>query len=92
MVPRNMHTGWDFPCRVSGIIANLVHSIQVCSGGIRRISFLDPAPKKTYDVARFSFGDVHCDVIVSTPITFVMVYLFPFEGGNDRVREVLKFF
>ena len=30
--------------------------------------------------------------MVFTPITFVMVYLFPYEGGNDRVKEALKFF
>ena len=31
-------------------------------------------------------------MVASTPITFVMVYLFPFEGGNDRVKGALKFF
>ena len=105
MVPRNTRTviiKSGFPAGTShagaaGIIANfldgLVDSIQVFPGGIIRISFIDPAPKKTYEEAGFiSFGDVRCDVIVSTPITFVMVYLFPFEGSNDRVQDVLKFF
>ena len=68
-------------------------SIQVCPGGVIRISFNDPAQKKTYEEAGFiSFGDVPCNVVVSTQITFVMVYLFPFEGNNDRVREALKYF
>ena len=82
---------------VAGIIANslagLVDSIQVCLGRLIRISFLDPAPKKTYEEAGpISFGDVRGDVVVSNPITFVMVYLFPFEGSNDRVKEALKYF
>ena len=82
---------------VAGIIANslagLVDSIQVCLGGLIRISFLDPAHKKTYEEAGpISFGDVRGDVVVSNPITFVMVYLFPFEGSNDRVKEALKYF
>ena len=37
-------------------------------------------------------GDVRFNVAVLTPITFIMVYLFPFEGNNGRVREALKFF
>ena len=105
MVPRNTRTiivKSGFPAGtshagVAGIIANslagLVDSIQVCPGGIIRISFIDPSHKKTYEEAGFiSFGDVRCDVVVSTTITFVMVYLFPFEGDNGRVREALKFF
>ena len=105
MVPRNTRTviiKSGFPAGtshagVASIIANslagLVDSIQVCPWGIIRISFIDPARKKTCEEAGFIFfGDVHCDVIVSTPITFVMVYLFPFEESNDRVREALKFF
>ena len=105
MVPRNtctLITKSSFPAgishaRIAGTIANslagLVDSIQVCPGGIIRISFMDPAQKKTYEEAGFiSFGDVRCDVVASTSITFVMVYLFPFEGGNDRVKEALKFF
>ena len=105
MVPHNTRTfiiKSGFPtgtshAGVAGIIADslagLVDSIQVCPGGVIRISFIDPAQKKTYDEAGFiSFGDVRCNVVVSTPITFVMVYLFPFEGNNDQVREALKFF
>ena len=105
MVPRNTRTvivKSGFPAgtshaRVAGIIADflagLVDSIQVCPGGIIRISFIDPAHKRTYEEAGFiTFGDVRCDVVVSTPITFVMVYLFPYEGSNDRVKEALKFF
>ena len=105
MVPRNTRTiivKSSFPAGTShagfaGIIANslagLVDSIQVCPGGIIRISFIDPTHKKTYEDAGFiSFGDVRCNVVVSTSITFVMVYLFPFEGGNDHVKEALKFF
>ena len=105
MVPRNTRTiiiKSGFPAGTShaGVasiiadsLAGLVDSIQVCPGGIIRISFIDPAHKKTYEEARFiSFGDVRCDVVVSTTITFVMVYLFPFEGDNGRFREALKFF
>ena len=105
MVPRNTRTviiKSGFPAGtahagVAGItvnsLAGLVDSIQVYPGGIIRISLLGPARRKTYEEAGFiSFGDVRCDVIVSTPITFVMVYLFPFEGSNDRVREAIKFF
>ena len=31
-------------------------------------------------------------VLCSTPITHVLVYLFPFEGSNDHVKEALKYF
>ena len=99
MVPRNTRTiiiksGFTAGLShagVASIIANsmagLVDLIQVCPGGIICVSFLDPAHKKTYEEAGFiSFGDVRCDIVVSTPITFVMVYLFTFEGSNDRVR------
>ena len=105
MVPRNTHTiivKSGFPAGtshagVAGIIANslagLVDSIQVCPGGIIRISFIDPSHKKTYEEAGFiSFGDVRCNLVVSTLITFVMVYLFPYEGSNERVKEALKVF
>ena len=105
MVPRNTRTiivKSGLPAGIShagiaGTIANslagLMDSIQVCPEGFIRISFMDPAHKKTYEEAGFiSFGDVHCDVFVSTTITFVMVYLFPFEGDNGRVREALKLF
>ena len=105
MVPRNTHTiivksgflAGTSHAGVPGIIANslagLVDSIQVCPGGITRISFIDPSHKKTYEEAGFiSFGDVRCNLVVSTPITFVMVYLFPYEGSNERVKEALKVF
>ena len=105
MVPRNTRTliiksgcpaGMSH-AGVAGIIADsldrLVDSIKVCPGGFIRISFIDPTYKKTYEEAgSISFGDVHCNVVVSTPITFFMVYLFPFEGNNDWVRETLKVF
>ena len=105
MVPRNTRTiiiKSGFPAGtshagVASIIANslagLVDSIQVCLGGLIRVSFIDPAHKKTYEEAgSISFGDLRCDVVVSNPITFVMVYLFPFEGSNDRVKEAMKYF
>ena len=98
IVPRNTQTviiKSGFPAGtshagVAGIIADslagLVDSIQVCPGGIIRISFIYPVYKKTYEEAEFiSFGDVRCDVVVSSPVTFVMVYLFPFEVHNDWV-------
>ena len=104
MVPRNRRTliiKSGFPAgtshaEVAGIIADslagLVDAIQVCPGDFIRISFIDPTHKKIYEEAgSISCGDVHCNVVVSTPITFVMVYLFPFEGNNDRVREALKY-
>ena len=31
-------------------------------------------------------------VLCSTPVTHVLVYLFPFEGSNDHVKEALKYF
>ena len=105
MVPRNTRTliiKSGFPAGtshagVASIIANslagLVDSIQVCPGGIVRISFIDPAHKKTYEEAgSIVFGDVRCAVISSVPVSLVMVYLFPFEGSNDKVKEALKFF
>ena len=105
MVPRNTCTiivksgflAGTSHAGVAGIIPNslagLVESIQVCRGGIIRISLIDPTHKKIYEEAWFiSFGDVRCKEMVSIPIIFVMVYLFPFEGGNDPVKETLKFF
>ena len=105
MVPRNTRTliiKSGFPAgtshaRVAGInadsLAGLVDSIQVCPGGIVLISFIDPVHKQTYeDAGSIYYGDVCCTVIRSTPFTFVMVYLFPFEGSNEEVREALKFF
>ena len=105
MVPRNTRTliiKSGFPAGtshagVASIIANslagLVDSIQVCPGGIVRLSFIDPAHKKTYEEAgSIVFGDVRCAVISSVPVSLVMVYLFPFEGSNDKVKEALKFF
>ena len=82
---------------VASIIAHslvgLVDSIQVCQGGFICISFIDPIHKKTYeDAGSTSFGDVSCAVICSTPLTFVMVNLLPFEGSNDKVREALQYF
>ena len=77
MVPRNTRTiivKSGFPtgtshAGVAGIIAKslagLVDSIQVCPGGIIRISFIDPIHKKTEFI---SFGDVRCNVVVSTPL------------------------
>ena len=77
MVPRNTRTiilKSGFPAGtshagVAGIIAKslagLVDSIQVCPGGIIRISFIDPTRKKTEFI---SFGDVRCSVVVSTPL------------------------
>lgn len=63
MVPRNMRTlivKSAFPAgtshaEVADIIARSlaghIDSIQVCPGGIIRISFLDPQLKKTYEEA-----------------------------------------
>ena len=66
-------------------------STPVCQGGIIRISFLDPQIKKTYEEAgSISFKDITSRVVCTIPFSFVLVYLFPFEGSNDCVREVLK--
>ena len=105
MVPRNTRTliiKSGFPAGtshagVAGIIANslagLVDSIQVCPGEIIRISFIDPIHKKTYeDSGSILFGDVRSAVIFSVAVTLVMLYLFPFEGSNDKVKDALKFF
>ena len=105
MVPRNTCTliiKSGFPAGTShaGVasinadsLAGLVDSIQVCPAGIGIISFIDPVHKKTYeDAGSIYYGDVRCTVIRSTPLTFVMVYLFPFEGSNEEVRQALKFF
>ena len=105
MVPRNTRTliiKSGFPAGtshagVAGIIANslagLVDSIKVCPGGIIRISFIDPIYKKTYeDAGSIPFGDVRCAVISSVPVTLVMLYLSPFEGSNDKVKDALKVF
>ena len=70
-----------------------IDSIQVCPGGIIRISFLDPQSKKSYEEAgSISFDDVCCQGLCSIPVTHVLVYLFPFEGSNDHVKEALKYF
>ena len=31
-------------------------------------------------------------MLCSTPVTHFLVYLFPFEGNNDRIKEALKYF
>lgn len=47
----------------------------------------------TYEEASsISFEDVTCQVVCPTSITFVLVYLFLFEGSIDRVREAIKYF
>ena len=105
MVPRNTRTlivKSAFPAGVShaGVaeiiaksLSGQIDSIQVCPGGIIRISFLDPQSKKSYEEAgTISFGDVCCQILCSTPITHVLVYLFPFEGKNDCIRDALKYF
>ena len=105
MVPRNTRTliiKSAFPAGMShaGIadtiaksLSGKIDSIQVCPGGIIRISFLDPHMKKTYEEAgSICFDDVFCQVVCSTPVTFVLVYLFPFEGNNECVKEALKYF
>ena len=62
-------------------------------GGIIRVSFFDPQSKKSFEEAgTITLDDVCCQVLCSTPITHVLVYLFPFEGGNDHVKEALKYF
>ena len=74
------------------LLAN-INSIQVFPGGIIRISFLDPQMKKTYEEAgSICVNDVSCQVVCSTTVTFVLVYLFPFEGSNECVKESLKYF
>ena len=74
-------------------LAGKIDSIQVCPDGIIRISFLDPHMKKTYEEAgSICFDDISCQVVSSTPVTFVLVYLFPFERSNERVKETLKYF
>lgn len=76
-------------------LAGQINSIQDCPGGrgIIQISFLDPQLKKSYEEAgSISFDDVCCHVVCLTPITFVLVYLFPLEGSNDHVKEALKYF
>ena len=86
MVPCNTHTliiKCGFPAGtshagVAGIIADslagLVDSIQVCPGGIVRISFIDPIHKKTYeDAGSILFGDVRCAVISSAPVSMVTI-------------------
>ena len=105
MVPRNTRTliiKSAFPAgvshaRVADIIGKSlwgqIDSIQVCSGGIIRVSFLDPQSKRSYEEAgSISFDDVCCQVLCSTPVTHVLVYLFPFEGSNEHVKEALKYF
>ena len=105
MVPRNTRTliiKSAFPAGVShaGVadiigrsLSGQIDSIQVCPGGIIRVSFLDPQSKKSYEEAgTITFDDVCCQVLCSTPITHVLVYLFPFEGSNDHVKEALKYF
>ena len=105
MVPRNTRTliiKSAFPAGVShaGVadiigrsLSGQIDSIQVCPGGIIRVSFLDPQSKKSYEeAATITFDDVCCQVLCSTPITYVLVYLFPFEGSNDNVKEALKYF
>ena len=105
MVPRNMRTlivKSAFPAGVShaGVaeiiaksLSGQIDSIQVCPGGIIRIGFLDPQSKKSYEEAgTISFGDVCCQILCSTPVTHVLVYLFPFEGKNDCIRDALKYF
>ena len=105
MVPRNTRTlivKSAFPAGVShaGVaeiiaqsLAGEIDSIQVCPGGVIRISFLDPQSKKTYEEAgSISFENVTCQVISTVPVTSVLVYLFPFEGNNDQVKETLKYF
>ena len=74
-------------------LSGQIDSIQVCPGEIIRVSFLDPQSKKSYEEAgSISFEDVCCQVLCSTPVTHVLVYLFPFEGSNDHVKEALKYF
>ena len=74
-------------------LSGQIDSIQVCPGGIIRVSFLDPQSKRSYEEAgSISFDDVSCQVLCSTPVTHVLVYLFPFEGSNDHVQEALKYF
>lgn len=66
-------------------LAGQIDSIQVCPGGIIRISFLDPQLKKTYEEAgSISFEDICCQVVCSTPVTIVF--------SNDRVKEALRYF
>ena len=70
-----------------------IDSIKVFPGGVIRISLLDPQSKKTYEEAGpISFEDVSCQVISSVPVTSVLVYLFPFEGINNQIKEALKYF
>ena len=105
MVPRNTRTliiKSAFPAGVShaGVadiigksLSGQIDSIQVCPGGIIRVSFLDPQSKRSYEEAgSISFDDVCCQVLCSTPVTHVLVYLFPFEGSNDHIKEALKYF
>ena len=104
MVPHNTRTviiRFGFPAGtshagVAGIIsdslAGLVDSIQVCPGGIVRISFIDPAHKKTYEEARFiSFGDLRCDVVVSTQSLsswFICFLLNEIMTGFWDIKEI----
>ena len=49
--------------------------------------------KKTHrEVGSICFDDVSCLLVSSTPVTFVLVYLFPVKGSNERVKETLKYF
>lgn len=65
-------------------LAGQIASIQVCPGGIIRISFLDLQLKNTYEEAGFiSIKDVHCQEVCPTCIALVLVFFFPFEGSND---------
>ena len=87
-------------CLMLGWLILLVNLFRVRStpfrsapGGIIRVSFLDLQSKRSYEEAgSISFDDVCCQVLCSTPVTHVLVYLFPSEGSNDHVKEALKYF
>ena len=105
MPPRNRRTviikTGNFPSSLSAadmveritsrLEISTVEAVQILPGRQARITFKNVQSKTLYDaVGEMTFGEVVCPVSVPRYTSQVMVYLYPFEGENNKISQALS--
>ena len=105
MPPRNRRTviikTGNFPSSLSSadiverITSHLeissVEAVQILPGNQARITFKNVESKTMYEsFGEMTFGEVVCLVYVPRYTSQVMVFLYPFEGENEKVSQALS--
>ena len=68
-----------------------VEAVQILPGKQARITFKNVESKTLYEsVGEMTFGEIVCPVYVPKYTSQVMVFLYPFEGENEKVGQALS--